>query len=78
MLSQTFGMNLDAMDIIKAKNPEEIIINDVGKDLAIIRREQGFPLTIDERVVQLFSELLQALFDSLLADMAVWLLSTSL
>lgn len=25
MLSQTFGMNLDAMDIIKAKNPEEII-----------------------------------------------------
>tara|TARA_Y100000592_G_scaffold186_1_gene266 strand:+ start:24707 stop:29557 length:4851 start_codon:yes stop_codon:yes gene_type:complete len=25
MLSQTFGMNLDAMDIIQAKNPEEII-----------------------------------------------------
>lgn len=25
MLSQTFGMNLDAMDIIKAKNPEDII-----------------------------------------------------
>ena len=25
MLSQTFGMNLDAMDIIQAKNPEDII-----------------------------------------------------
>ena len=25
VLSQTFGMNLDAMDIIKAKNPEDII-----------------------------------------------------
>lgn len=25
MLSQTFGMNLDAMDMIKAQNPEEII-----------------------------------------------------
>lgn len=25
MLSQTFGMNLDAMDIIRAQNPEEII-----------------------------------------------------